>query len=306
MWQPKAAVTVSAESMAKVSAEIVAISVSVAVGGGIAAGASVATNTISETISASIDDATVTALGGNITVTADSTPTVDTTTVAVAAGTGMSAAASLSNASITSTTQAFVDTSVLTALGNDVIVDATSVTTLDPENLGAAVGITGGIAGILSQATIAGATRAFADGATIVKANSLDLSADDTNTATPRSLVVGAGVLSVGAAGAVSTTNITRTTEAFIGEDAGIDTGAGLVTLTAESTSIATGETTGVGVSTSIGLALLKVDVKVNNTTRAYVGDGATINAGELTLTADADNTVTAPTIAVGVGLLGA
>ena len=225
--------------------------------------------------------------------------------MAVAAGTGMSVGISLSDATITSTTQASVDAAVLTALGNDVFVDATSVSTLDPENLGAAVDISAGIAGIHSQATIAGATRAFADGATIVKADSLELAATDTNTASPRSLVVGVGVFSVGVAGALSTTNITRTTEAFIGDDSQISIGSGPVNLTAKSTSDADGETTGVGAGISIGVSLLKVDVTVDNTTRAYVGDGATVDAGQLSLLAEADNTATAPTLAVGLGLLG-
>ncbi len=304
------AVTVSAQSMDSVSADIDAIAASVGLVSG-AVGGSVSTSTISETTSAFIENSTVTALGGDIIVQADSMPTVDTTTRAVAFATGISAAAAVASSKINSTTQAYIDTGVLTAIGNDVIVDATFVSSMDPENLGAAVGLTG-IAGISSQATIAGTTQAFADGATIIKANSLDISADDTNTASPSSLAVGIGDTGVGGAGVVSTTDITRTTEAFIGSGADIDTGTGTVNLTAESASTAAGDATGVGVGGTVGVAALVVDVTVDTTTRAYVDDGATVAAGQLNLLADATNDLNEPKndpdfpdatfVAVGVG----
>ena len=298
------AVKLAAESMATVSAGIVAASVSVSLAG-IAAGASVSSNTIDETISAFVDHSAVTALGGNIVVQADSMPEVDVATVAAAGGTDMSASAAVSNATIASTTQAYVDTARLTAIGNDVVVGATSISSVDPENLGAPVAVgLAGIAGLVSEAAIAGTTQAFASGATAVAANSFDILANDTNTAAPSSLVVGVGASGVGGAGAVSTADITRTTEAFIGTGADIDTGAGPVNLLAQSTSSATAAADGAA-GGLIEIAALVADVTVASTTRAFVDDGATLRAGQLNLLANADNNVSAPTAAVGVGLSG-
>jgi len=295
------AVTVAAEDTATVSATIATISLA---GGivGISVAASVADNRIGDNVTAYIDLSSVTATGGDISVTSKATPTITTTSAvsALSASIGIAGAGAYAKTTITGTTQAYLNGATLTADDHSVLVDATSTATADPSIIGGSAGLVS-VAVMISQTTIGGTTRAYAGGETSVTADRLEVHSSDESTATPSTLVVGVG--GVTGAGAKATSTVSRTTESYVGAGADISLGDGTLDVNATSQSMSEAKATGVGVG-AISVALLFVDSTTNSTTRAFVGDGATVNAGQLNLLADATSLAKTPSKVVGVGLL--
>ncbi|MGH3583921.1 MAG: hypothetical protein ACRDUB_20200, partial [Mycobacterium sp.] len=298
-------VSVTADDTASVSATIVSVAVA---GGlvGVAIGVSLAENTVEDDVSASIGGSSVTA-SGDIEITANYVPTVATTSVVAAISGGLGAvtgAGANSVVTIQGTTAANVDASTLSAAGHRVLVGATSNATANPSTTVAAdaIGLGGAIAAMTSTATIAGATKASATGASTITASQLDILADATNTSTPK--VTGQTAGAVTGAGARSSSTISRTTDAFVGDDSSISAGAGPVKVKATSHSSTDG-TTAVVDTSAIGIAALIDEATISGHTIASIGARSTVTAGDLDVLAVAVNTATSDPVVAQMTLFG-
>ncbi|MHA2248433.1 MAG: beta strand repeat-containing protein, partial [Candidatus Hodarchaeales archaeon] len=208
-------IDISAKNIATLSAEVVAVSASGGVIAG-AIGASVSSNIIDDTVAASIEQSTVSAATGDISITAESFPTITTTAVAVAVAVGIGGAGSGVDLDtlIAGTVVAFVDDATLTADNGIISVTATSNHTNTADSGAGSLGVIS-VAAVLTDAIIEGSTKAYASGNTTISANSFSVKADSTNNAHALS---GAGNLGgITGTGLRSTAKVTRTTEAFIG-----------------------------------------------------------------------------------------
>ena len=293
-------VTVSAMDTATVDAEIDSASVAAGVVG-IAVGESQSFNTIGDTVNAYINNSTVTASGGDLSVTASSTPTITTSTavLAVSAAIGGAGAGASATTTINGTTEASIGGGTFTASGHQVKVTAFSSATLDPSAAGASGGLLS-VTALVTDAEIHGTTQASVGGTTGITASGLVVSATDTSVGTPSTAVAGVGALT--GAGASSTTIISRVVSAFVADGAHITVGTGTVSVMASSTNTANGTTTGLTAG-AIDITALVVDMEMHGRTTASVGDGVILGAGSLSVTASASDTVTSDTTAFGVGL---
>ncbi len=270
---------------------------------GAALGLSLAQDTEGETVAAYIDGSSVKADGGNLSVLAASSPTITTTSVAVAiaaAFAGAGGAGAKSDLAIDTTTRAFVTGSTLTAAGNAVVVNATSTSTAAPTVASASAGSVA-IAILISDATIAGTTEAYAGGNTTVSASDFKIQATGSNSATPTSTIVAGGAIGLGLAGAGSTATITQTTSAYIAAGANVNAPNTPVELTASTpTNLARSQVVSVATG-GMNLAAVQNAANVGGTTSAYVA--GTLTAGSLTaLATTTSNTADANTVLTGVG----
>ena len=297
------AVSVSAGDTATLDAEVDTASIAVGLTG-LAVGDSQASNTISDNVSAFVDGASITASSGNISVTATSTPTITTSTtvLSVSASIGGAGAGADSTTTINGTTEASLNGGAFTAKGNSVEVSATSSASVDPTTQGASGGLVS-VAVMMSDAEIHGTTEAFVGGSSTVTASGLSVTATDTSHGTPDTSVTGVGGLT--GAGAESKTVISRAVSAFIADAANVSVGSGAVSITATSADTADGTTTGLS-GGAIAITALVVDMELNGSTTASVGDGVTLSAGQLTVSAGATDVVTSDTSATGIGLASA
>ena len=297
------AVSVSAGDTATLDAEVDTASISAGLVG-LAVGDSQASNTISDTVAAFVNDASVTASGGNISVTASSTPTITTSTtvLSVSASIGGAGAGASSTTTINGTTEASLNGGTFTAKSNEVKVTATSSASVDPTTQGASGGAVS-VAVMLADSEIHGATEAFVGGQSTVTAAGLSITATDTSHGTPETSVLGVGGLT--GAGAESKTVISRAVSAYVADGAKVSMGTGAVTISATSTDTADGTTTGVS-GGAISITALVVDMELRGSTVAWVGDGVTLTAGQLTVSAGATDSVTADTTATGIGIASA
>ncbi len=180
------------------------------------------------------------------------------------------------------------------------MVEATTTSDATPSIYGVSGGLAA-VAAMFSDSSIEGVTRSHVGGDTSVDANRLEIHATDTSGVHSSTLVVGIG--GVTGAGARSTGTITRTTEAFVDSGSQLSLGAATLDIDAISKSTADGWATGVAAG-GIAVAVLDVESTTDATTRAYVGSGASIDAGGLDLKADAVSLAKSPSTVVGVGLL--
>ena len=235
-------------------------------------------NTISDNVSAFVAGSTVTAGGDHdIAITATSEPTIETVSTVGAASLGLGGAAAGGNSKTTieGTTQAYIDGGSLIADGNDIIVSADATLVADP----VIRGLTGGavaVSDMISDANIAGQTRAWVGGATTVTADQFDLLAADQTTATPSTVIRGVGGASVSLTN--SLIDITRETLAEIVSGANINTGSAQLNVNATSNTFGGSETSSKTAS-AISISDLVVNSTVNNTTRAEIQSGATVRS---------------------------
>ena len=294
------AVQVSAGDTPTVSAKIVAAAASAGIVAA-AAGIALAENSEGETVAAYIDGSSVKADGANLSVQAASNPSITTTCVAVAiaAGLGFSGAGAESDLMIDTTTQAYVNDATLTASGN-VLVGATSTSTAAP-TVASAAGGTVALAILVSEATIAGTTTAYAGGQTTVSALAFDIQATGSNVATPKSTVAGAGGIT--GAGASSTATISQDTTASIAAGANIAAGNTPVNVIALTpTNHAQGQVVTVNVG-GIDIAVVSNTADAGGSTSAYVAGSLT--AGALTAQATTtSNSADANTVLTGIGAI--
>jgi len=300
--QSSTGVLVSANDTSTISAEIVSVSLSAGLVS-LAVGVTLTDNAISNAVTAYIANSAVTAGGNNdISVLATSNPTITTTNTvgAVSYGFGGAGAGGSSVTTIGGTTEAYVDDATLTATANNVLVNAASTGNARPTIRGMSGGLAS-VAVMFSQSSIAGTTSSHVGGETTVNANRIDVHATDSNLVRPDTLVVGVGGIT--AAGAKSAATISRTTEAFIDSGSVLSLGAAILDVKAVSTSTADGKAGGIA-GGGIAIAVLDIESTANATTRAYVGDSASVSAGQLNLNADGTSIAKAPSKVVGVGLL--
>ena len=295
-------ITISATDTPTSSSEISTAAVSVGVVS-LSIGVVSTSATISDAVTASVSNASVTATSGDISVTTNLQPTIVQTTAlaSLALGYGGAVSGLDSNVMITATAEASANSASLTAVGHKVEITSTGFSSLSPESTGAAVGLIS-VAAVSSEATIAGSTLADIQGRTTVNAGTLDVKADDTNISTPSTLVVGVGAVT--GAGASSTADVKRSTKAYVGVGADLEAGTGAVNIMAHSMSTTHGKTEGGSVG-AISVTALSVHATDETTTQAFVDDGVTLKSGGLTVNAKADDDVSAPTDALGIGFFG-
>jgi hypothetical protein len=294
-------VAVDADDTATIRAEIDAFALS---GGlvSLAVGVSLSDTTITDNVSAYINDSRVTASGGDISVTADFTPTITTTNIvgAVSFGLGGAGAGGDANTTINGTNRAYVDDAQLSAVGHDVLVQATSTSTATPQIDGLSGGLVA-VGAMFSNVVVDGETQAAVRGLTTVTADKFDVLADDTVTAKPKTNIVAVGGIS--GAGGKSTSTLSRRTSALIDDSADLIAGATPVNVIATTDSETMAEIFG-GLGGAAAISVIFVEATSDGTTRAAIGQDASVRtSGAVVVRALSDNTVDAKIKSVGVGL---
>ncbi|HEY3486047.1 MAG TPA: hypothetical protein VGK49_11735, partial [Ilumatobacteraceae bacterium] len=295
------------------SASLKATIVAAALGAGLvsaAAAVTVSRNTLQDDTTAGIrSSSSVTATAGNVDVKANSTSTMKTIAVNVAVAVGISAAAVVvtSEEKILSTVTAELSSSTITAAAGIVTVAASALAVADPDVVAVAVGAAS-VNVINYSSTIGGTTTAKVDGAsTRVQATKVDITATDTNTATPDIRQINIGAFTVSTVNATPTIN--RTTQALIGAGATLiaqtlSTGTRHpVALTATSTSTLDSSIKQFSFGL-ITIGVLNLGGTISTTTRAYIDKSATVTAAALTLSATSTPKLTSEVSSVQVSAL--
>ena len=214
-------VTVRANDLSDVNAEVVSVAVSIGLIG-LSVGIGIAENDVKNAVEAKVDDSKVTANNaGEIRIEAKATQDLlaKADVAAIAVAIGGAGAGAVSRTNLDSTVEAYARDAQLIAIGNKVFIDADSDLDARAESLGLAG--SGGVAVsvVIADATIGGATRAWADGATTVTASAMDVTADSIADALPDGISIS---LALGGAGSGAIINgaVDRTTEAYVGDRA--------------------------------------------------------------------------------------
>ncbi len=299
--QSKTDVIVSATDTATLSSEIRGISIAVGLIS-LGVGLTLSDDLHNTTTSATITNSSITAQGGNVAVTATSTPTMTTRNIVGAGsfGLGIAGAGGNANTRFLGTTDASVSGSTITAAGRNVNITSTSTATGSPTILGVSGGLAA-VAAMTSSTLISGTTSARLGGNSNIQASLIDVRASDTSVATPTTTIIGIG--GVTGAGAKSTATINRTTEALVAGNANLALGATRLDLNAVSNSRVEANATGIA-GGGIAVAILDIESTSSPITRAFVGTGATVNAGQLNIKSDVTSSAKSPTEVFGVGLL--
>lgn len=194
--------------------------------------------------------------------------------------------------------------------GGDVSIVATSTSSATSNVAGGAFGAID-IGAFLDNATIGGATRAFAGPGATVHAASLEIHATAHENAAATLTAVGGGLIS--GTGANATASITSVTEAFAGTDATPTAGTPGVTLAvtnaidivASSTGTAQAQAQG-GAGGLLQVAALLASANDDGQTHAYIGAGknSNVSAGSLNVEADGALSSGAQTFALGIGAI--
>ncbi len=258
-------VTLTATDTSQITADGGGVGVAYASGGqnsgtSFAIGISVAINDIGNNIYALIDDSTVTS-GGNVSLTAASTPTIQALTIggAVAVGSSnqktgfaFSGAGAGSGNTIRNTAEAAIrnGSTVTTTGAGAVLLTATDASTItaDAGGVGIAVGAssqgTGAAISVgvsIADNLIANQTRAYIDGSTVTAAGNIGVTAFSASNIDALTI---AGVVGVGAsatksgfaatgAGAASYNDVGNTVEAYVKGAQSVKSTGGSLTLTA-------------------------------------------------------------------------
>ena len=297
-------ISVASQDTSNVDATILGIGATVGLVS-LAVGATSATNTIGGSVLAAANAATLTANGsGDIALGATSNPTVAShnTVGAVQVGIGASAAGGGSSDTINNTTAATVSDSQITAVGDTVTVTANSTNRLAPQALSFSGGLVG-IATLAADANIGGTTQSTLGGASTINAQSMSLTANSSNTATPSTTVGAGGAIGITAAGANAT--ISRSTQALISGGADINIGTTNLSFNANSTSHA--DAVGLSVTAAaVSVLVMNLDTNVTTTNRAAQEANSVIRANGGAIRFHARDTSEAHTSlrSVGVGLL--
>ena len=274
----------------------------------------VSLNIIDNYTGAYIQNSDVDADGGSLEILGTSTQTIISLADAMsfsAGAVGLSMAGVYARTAVIGTVEAFARSADLEASG---IVRIKALTTLtadtdtDVTSITAAMGPAFGMAYVTSE--VFGRTSAFADGTVDITASDLEVIADGTHKALAdvQSIAVGfaGGVVLVGASSEVG-----RVTEAFVGTRVGqartatvLNIGTGEVLIKADSESLADTEIFGGAASLGLSLNVLLGEAKVSSKTRAYLGEGPTLTAGELDVVAISDDDAVADAIALAAGFI--
>ena len=179
---------------------------------------------------------------------------------------------------------------------------------------GASGGLT--VTAMIPHADAGGSTMAYiGEGADVDATSTVAITADGVYSATATTVAVAVGGLA-GGVGADATADVSGIVDAHIGPAAGeipsgvatrVNTHGAAITITARSSMTAIAQADGAGVSGGVTVAVMLPNADVMGITRAYVGEGVEIDAGSLTITANAPAMLArASSFAVGIGGFGA
>ena len=337
-------ITVSANDNPTIDAVAGALSVGVAVGSqaGVAGsvGISVSINEVSDTVEAYISNSTLGASGGDLTVQAIETGTINAWTIGGAVGVGsggngigVGLAGAGSGNTVTNQVYAYIagGSSVTTSNSGDVIVTAGDTSGIQAIGGGLGVGVgvglgSGGVSLGVAAANndIADTVTADVDASNVSSAGGVQIKA--TENATIFTITVGGAVAvgvgdlggaGVAVAGSDSTNAIENTVKAYVDNGSTVTARGGDVSIAATDTSSITagggGLAVGVGVGTTIGVAaavgFAAASNDVDNDVEAYVSDSQVSDTGyNVTICAKETATLVAITaggaVAVGVGTI--
>ena len=256
-------------------------------------------------------------VGGNTTITAgevDVTASATNVTQPEAilvdinvSGTGLGVSGDGANctANMTHTVSAYVASgSTVNVTAGKFEINATSNNTVSSNASGASVGATVSIAAMLAESNLDGSTQAYVGGNDVIHAGEVDVFANSTNNASASSVLV--GISDVGGAGANVTSTVNHTTKAYIAAGSQVTVTGGSLNVQATSGATSTANAHG-GTGGIVNVAVLVNSATINDTTEAYVGEGSTVSASSLNVTANTTTqTATATTVVIGISVLGA
>src|SRR6185503_5172864 len=225
------------------------------------------------------------------------------------------------DATITGTADAFIGapTGIAAggAAGTDLsITGAINIATLSKMYAVANANGTGGglvtVGVMLPSADVAGTARAYIGAGADVFAGSVNVSANAIEWKA-NATTVSVGIGGVSGQGADADAKVTGTVDAHIGTQSGaaaitttVNAGSGAVAVTASSVMIADALANGAAFGLVGAIAVMTPSATVSGKTRAYVGDGATVNAGSLKVIANSSNMYAeATTDALQIALFG-
>ncbi len=337
----KGSVAIDATDTSTITAGGGGLAAALSVGGGLVAGAvsfaagfAVATNDIGNSVKAYVDDSTVTAMGGSVTLSASEKATSTAVTVggavsiAVGAGIGLAAAVAVgvgySSNTVDNTVEAYLanGASVTTTNSGDVSLTATDSPDLTAVTVAASVGLSASVVGAtftlsaaIANNDVHDTVEAYSDSSSINSAGQIQLKAEMPTSAKIQSTTVAASVAITAAiggafagAGADSTNTVDNTIKSDIqGASANGINATGDITLTADETAqissqIVSAAVAAAVVGASVGLSL--AENTVNSSITAYV-DNATVEStggnGEISIGASSSDTINTLSVAASV-----
>jgi len=157
---------------------------------------------------------------------------------------------------------------------------------------------------VLPEVIAEGSTKSHLGGTFTLTAGSVAVTASaPVNSATTETFSLSVGVVPIASDETVVTAD--HTTEAFVAANADLTVAGGPLALTANSSSAAEASSMNVTIG-AVNINDLAARATVGGATRAFVGDGADVAAGNVSLVASSTgNTATANQISVNVGLVG-
>lgn len=303
------ALSVLAEDSNRIEGEATGGSLGFAVsskGAAIAAaiGVSIAENTVENRVRAYLSG-TTTVTAGTVTIQATETPAkagenmVDALAVSVGVAVALTnpkegisialtGAGAQADNTIRNTVAAFVDGDAKVNATGAVSITARETATMDAKvpAIGVSVGILAVAVGIsLSENTVESTVDAYIGDATIdTTGGGVDVTASATHTMDTVTAPIGASIgIGIGVAGSETIANIKGHVEAGLKSGAEV-TASGAMRVMSYSTADADAESQGGGAG-AVSLNVLSTDTEVSQDTRAYVGSGAKVTAGSLSVT---------------------
>ncbi len=336
-------VSLKAEDSSTVKAVVGSVSLAIGLGGALTASVGIAKgkNEISNEVKAAIlDNSTVTASSGSLTLQSTESASIKVVTVSVSAsaalgatGIAFSGAGAISKNVINTKTNAYVDGSTVKASANNANIDvlASNTATINSKIVGVSVGIGGGagnglavaigaskaenLFGFNSGGSPLAEVQAYINGSSADTGGNLDIKA--TNTATIEadidvdSVAVGFGGLAAGAGAAVGVDVVNQmavTIKAYLSSSTGshIDV-TGNTTIEAKDTATIDSDVLGVSIAAAYGpisgavsIAISLAKNEVANTVEAFVHT-AKVDSSSGSMTITANETVTFNSVARAV-----
>ena len=278
-------VTIQAQS----DDNIIGAAANAGIGGSAGIAGSASVFVLDTTTRAMIGNSVTVDAGGDAAVLADGAADILMITGSISGG--GSAGIGVSNTTLvkTDTVEAFVGASANLTV-NSLTVTATSSEKLLTVAAGGGLAGSAGIAGSATVNILNETTLAYIDqGATVTALQSITIRAyDDTQIFSVAGAIGGGGSAGIGAG--VDVGVISKRTEAYIGPSANISAITN-ITVEALSSEAITSIAASLGVGGSVGIAGSASVYTVTNTTRAYIGNAATVTADGSVLVSAADDT---------------
>ncbi|MBI3839031.1 MAG: hypothetical protein HY288_14015, partial [Planctomycetia bacterium] len=256
------------------------------------------------------EGASVVAANLSVTATATNTATIDMSSIGIAA---VAVTDIEPTVKTTHDTEAYVGpragnaptamTSGTIKLGGGTLsVEATSHSKAEMGSMTIDLGLVT-IGSVRPEVTSGGTTLAHLGGTFDITAGAVNVTAEAPNTeATTQTFSLDIGVANLALGHNPVTAN--DETEAFLAPAAHVTVSGGPLTFHATSGASATVDSLNITIGVA-SLAFLSADANVAGATKAYVGNGAVLNAGGVSLLADANNSASATQKSFGIALLG-